>query len=140
MSPRPVAYYGATAFPIAPGRPPATPLRWHAVLSLMIGLMLWSVVEQRWLIAAGLTALIAMMGVFLARKLHGRHLPPSHALVTGMIVAMNLPFTELLFDPPWLSAGVFVVGTAVALAAMRLDERQRHHQLVTGDFNYRDLW
>jgi hypothetical protein len=140
MVPKPAAYYAAALRPIAPGRPPTTPLRWHFLLSLMIGLMLWSVLEQRWVIAAGLAALIAMLGVIMARKLHGKHLPPSLVLVVGMVVTLSLPFTELVFDPPWLSIGVFVAGTVVPLASMRLDEKKRHHQLVTGDFNDSDLW
>ena len=57
-----------------------------------------------------------------------------------MAVALSLPFTIFLFDLPGLPVGVFVVGTTVVLAAMRMDEKKRRRRLATGDFSYRDLW
>lgn len=139
MSPIPAAYYAASTLRVTPDSSPV-PLRSHILLSLLIGLVLWSVMEQRWSIAAGLMALIAVMAVLMARRLHGSHLPPSHSLVTGMAVTLALPFTKFLLDLPGLSVGVFVVGTTVVLAAMRMDEKKRRRRLTTGDFSYRDLW
>lgn len=139
MSPIPVAYYATSTLRVTPDSSPV-PLRSHILLSLLIGLVLWSVMEQRWSIAAGLMALIAVMAVLMARRLHGSHLPPSHSLVTGMAVTLALPFTKFLLDLPGLSVGVFVVGTTVVLAAMRMDEKKRRRRLTTGDFSYRDLW
>ena len=139
MSPIPAAYYAASTLRVTPDSSPV-PLRSHVLLSLLIGLVLWSVMEQRWSIAAGLMALIAVMAVLMARRLHGSHLPPSHSLVTGMAVTLALPFTKFLLDLPGLSVGVFVVGTTVVLAAMRMDEKKRRRRLTTGDFSYRDLW
>ena len=57
-----------------------------------------------------------------------------------MAVALTLPFTVFLLDLPGLPVVVFVVGTTVVLAAMRMDEKKRRRRLATGDFNYRDLW
>ena len=139
MFPIPAAYYAASTLRVTPDSSPV-PLRSHILLSLLIGLVLWSVMEQRWSIAAGLMALIAVMAVLMARRLHGSHLPPSHSLVTGMAVTLALPFTKFLLDLPGLSVGVFVVGTTVVLAAMRMDEKKRRRRLTTGDFSYRDLW
>lgn len=139
MSPIPAAYYAASTLRVTPDSSPV-PLRSHILLSLLIGLVLWSVMEQRWSIAAGLMALIAVMAVLMARRLHGSHLPPSHSLVTGVAVTLALPFTKFLLDLPGLSVGVFVVGTTVVLAAMRMDEKKRRRRLTTGDFSYRDLW
>ncbi len=139
MSPIPAAYYATSTLRVTPDSSPV-PLRSHILLSLLIGLVLWSVMEQRWSIAAGLMALIAVMAVLMARRLHGSHLPPSHSLVTGMAVTLALPFTKFLLDLPGLSVGVFVVGTTVVLAAMRMDEKKRRRRLTTGDFSYRDLW
>ena len=139
MSPIPAAYYAASTLRVTPDSSPV-PLRSHILLSLLIGLVLWSVMEQRWSIAAGLMALIAVMAVLMARRLHGSHLPPSHSLVAGVAVTLALPFTKFLLDLPGLSVGVFVVGTTVVLAAMRMDEKKRRRRLTTGDFSYRDLW
>ena len=139
MSPIPAAYYAASTLRVTPDSSPV-PLRSHVLLSLLIGLVLWSVMEQRWSIAAGLMALIAVMAVLMARRLHGSHLPPSHSLVAGVAVTLALPFTKFLLDLPGLSVGVFVVGTTVVLAAMRMDEKKRRRRLTTGDFSYRDLW
>ena len=139
MSPIPAAYYAASTLRVTPDSSPV-PLRSHILLSLLIGLVLWSVMEQRWSIAAGLMALSAVMAVLMARRLHGSHLPPSHSLVAGVAVTLALPFTKFLLDLPGLSVGVFVVGTTVVLAAMRMDEKKRRRRLTTGDFSYRDLW
>ena len=139
MSSRPAAYYAASTLHAAPDSSPI-PLRTHALVSLLIGLVLWSATEQRWTIAVGLMTLIAVVAVFWARRRHGSHLPPSRFLVAGMAVALSLPFTIFLLDLPGLPVGVFVVGTTVVLAAMRVDEKKRRRRLATGDFNYRDLW
>ena len=139
MSPRPAAYYVASTLHAAPDSSPI-PLRTHALVSLLIGLALWSVTEQRWPIAVGIMTLIAVVAMFRARRRHGSHLPPSRFLVAGMVVALSLPFTIFLLDLPGLPVGIFVVGTTVVLAAMRMDEKKRRHRLATGDFNYRDLW
>ena len=139
MSPRPAAYYAASTLHAAPDSSPI-PLRTHVLVSLLIGLVLWSATEQRWTIAVGLMTLIAVVAVFWARRRHGSHLPPSRFLVAGMAVALSLPFTIFLLDLPGLPVGVFVVGTTVVLAAMRVDEKKRRRRLATGDFSYRDLW
>ena len=147
MSPIPAAYYAASTLRVTPDSSPV-PLRSHILLSLLMvegNLPARRVKSQpmngaRMTIAAGLMALIAVMAVLMARRLHGSHLPPSHSLVTGMAVTLALPFTKFLLDLPGLSVGVFVVGTTVVLAAMRMDEKKRRRRLTTGDFSYRDLW
>lgn len=139
MSPRPAAYYAASTLHAAPDSSPIS-LRIHVLVSLLIGLVLWSVMEQHWSLAVGLMTLMAVMAVLMARKPRGSHLPPSRFLVTGMAVALTLPFTAFLLDLPGLPVVVFVVGTTVVLAAMRMDEKKRRRRLATGDFNYRDLW
>ena len=116
MSPRPAAYYAASTLHAAPDSSPI-PLRTHVLVSVLIGLVLWSVTEQCWPIAVGVMTLIAVVAVF-----------------------RGLPFTIFLLDLPGLPVGVFVVGTTVVLAAMRVDEKKRRRRLATGDFSYRDLW
>ena len=119
MSPRPAAYYAASTLHAAPDSSPI-PLRTHVLVSVLIGLVLWSVTEQCWPIAVGVMTLIAVVAVFRGRRRHGSHLPPSRFLVAGMAVALSLPFT--------------------IFAAMRVDEKKRRRRLATGDFSYRDLW
>lgn len=113
----------------------------HAVVAVIVGLVVWSTVEQHWLIAVISLNALAFVSMLLANISRGDHLSPSPWLPTGFIVVLALPLLASYLQHLWWAVFLAATGsTVVAFVTLRYAELRTLRRLATGDFYEHDLW
>lgn len=120
-----------------------TPRPWwhHAAVAVMLGIIVWSTVEQQWVVSVASLNVLALIALLMARGSRGDHLQPSLWLIGGMTVVLALPpIAVCLHHLSWITVSAAAVSSIVAFFAMRAEEVISRRRLATGDFHDVDLW
>ncbi|MDO5093766.1 MAG: hypothetical protein Q4D79_10155 [Propionibacteriaceae bacterium] len=110
-------------------------------MSVVLGVIVWSTIEQQWLVSVASLNVLALIALLLARGSRGDHLPPSLWLIGGMAVVLVLPLIAVcLHDMYCVTGFAAAISSIVAFCAMRAEEVTSRRRLATGDFHDVDLW
>ena len=91
-----------------------TPRPWwhHAAVAVMLGIIVWSTVEQQWVVSVASLNVLALIALLMARGSRGDHLQPSLWLIGGMTVVLALPpIAVCLHHLSWITVSAAAVSS-----------------------------